>query len=103
MSTEAEHEVSQAHDLPGSGQPAAPERRLDSDDQPASLPAWRPGQAGGLGRRQEPGALEGYLQISLGDDGRTAIRGTRALMDWLLDTLADEGWHVELDDARWCG
>ena len=50
-----------------------------------------------------PGARSGYLQLSLGADGRIALRGSRLLLDWLLQELAEDGWEIELDSIRWCG
>ncbi|HKP52035.1 MAG TPA: hypothetical protein VJ183_05225 [Chloroflexia bacterium] len=50
-----------------------------------------------------PEGLEGYLQITLGVDGRFEARGSRLLLDWLLRRLAADGWIVQFDEARWCG
>lgn len=46
---------------------------------------------------------QGYLQISLNNDGTMAIRGTRQLAEWLYDQLALDGWYVRLENVRWCG
>ena len=50
-----------------------------------------------------PGAPSGYVQLSFSVDGRVAFRGSRRLLDWLLQELAEEGWEIELDTMRWCG
>ena len=50
-----------------------------------------------------PGAPSGYVQLSFCADGRVAFRGSRRLLDWLLQELAEDGWEIELDTMRWCG
>jgi len=47
--------------------------------------------------------LAGYIQISLDADGKLTLRGSRALVDWLLAELAAEGWILDLDSLSWCG
>lgn len=51
----------------------------------------------------QSGTPEGYLQITLNQEGKIVVRGTRILMDWLLCQLAKEGWQIEFDNIRWCG
>lgn len=48
-------------------------------------------------------SLEGYLQISLTPEGEITVRGTRLLLEWLLQNLAEEGWQIQLESVRWCG
>lgn len=46
---------------------------------------------------------QGYLQVSLTNEGMIQVRGTRSLMNWLIQELAKDGWCVNFENSRWCG
>ena len=51
---------------------------------------------------QQP-ELEGYVAITLDAAGGINLRGSRVMLAWLLEQLAARGWHIDLDQIRWCG
>ncbi len=58
-----------------------------------------PSETGPEGRR-EPG---GYLQITVSESGRLIVRGSPALVRWLLQRLTEQGWQFEIDHRKRCG
>lgn len=47
--------------------------------------------------------MDGYVAITLSSAGNISVRGSQAMLTWLLARLAAKGWYIQLDQIRWCG